>query len=233
MTESPAGTALTRELKFAFPRQLTPSITGWLRGRCLPDGDHPANSVTSIYFDSIRLDAFEEKLNSDYRKTKVRLRWYGDYVTSAPSGPVFLEVKRKEGVRREKIRRLFLEDAAEVDKIALHDSRLHAVNSMVRTLGAPGVGPLFPIARICYRRLRLLDPVRRLRISIDTDIRGSEFNNTLLHGAGPVELADGVVEIKGAIAELPAILSQLTALGCRQESFSKFGICLLTASRAI
>jgi hypothetical protein len=230
-TESPADRDFSRELKFAFPGRLAPTIAGWLRGRCLPDGDHPANTVTSIYFDTVHLDALEEKVNSDYLKAKVRLRWYGDYADGAASGPAFLEVKRKAGGRRNKTRIIAWDDAAELVGIQLHDARLRRIDALLRGMGVTDTTPRFPVVTIRYRRLRLLEPSLRLRVSIDTDIEATHFNRTLVPDGTPARLPEGVVEVKGAIAELPGVLQQLTALGCRLASFSKYGICMLADER--
>ncbi len=51
-------------------------------------------TVKSIYFDTNRLDFYQEKLSGLKRRKKIRIRGYND---EAPDATVFLEIKRKNG----------------------------------------------------------------------------------------------------------------------------------------
>ena len=90
--------ALDHEVKFVFPGAMF-AVARTILSRSLPAGEpHAASLVETIYFDDRELESLEEKLGSDYLKTKIRLRWYDH------SPAVWLEVKRRVGSRREKLR---------------------------------------------------------------------------------------------------------------------------------
>ena len=48
----------------------------WLNKTCKPDPLYPRSIVNSIYFDTLDFKALNEKINSDFIKTKFRIRWY-------------------------------------------------------------------------------------------------------------------------------------------------------------
>ena len=74
------------ETKYVFHRASAPKIICWLKGRVRPDKEYPAGIISSIYYDSRGWDFLNEKINSDYLKSKVRLRWYLDFETETPLG---------------------------------------------------------------------------------------------------------------------------------------------------
>ena len=215
-----------RELKFTFPNRLAGWLQAWLDGRCRPDPAFAAGRIASIYFDLPGGALLDEKLNSDYLKTKVRLRWYGDWRTGAPAGNVFLEVKRRIGSSRQKYRRQLDWTAAELDRLPLEDVRLLDVNRLLDAAGFRFGGPLRPAICLAYRRRRWLESATGARVCLDQDVAPVR-----IHGAWGVvargqPLADGVFEVKGTAERLPASLQPLIALGCRRESFSKFQRCM-------
>ena len=90
--------ALDHEVKFVFPGAVLAAARAILLGACRREEPHAASLVETIYFDGPGLESLAEKLGSDYRKSKIRLRWYDR------SPAVWLEVKRRVGGRREKLR---------------------------------------------------------------------------------------------------------------------------------
>lgn len=81
----------SHELKYVFPNRRAVSILNWLKARCRSDSDYPAAVVSSIYYDTVDWRSLAEKNNSDYLKTKIRLRWYQDLFTGELSQESFLE----------------------------------------------------------------------------------------------------------------------------------------------
>ncbi len=55
---------------------------------------YPDRWVNNIYFDNINLDLFNQSIEGISKRSKVRLRWYGDF--HSLKDPV-LEIKSKSG----------------------------------------------------------------------------------------------------------------------------------------
>ena len=70
---------------------------------CRRDPEFPAAVVWTIYYDTPALVSLGEKINSDYLKRKIRVRWYSD-LEGRVSGPAFVEAKLRMGTRRSKVR---------------------------------------------------------------------------------------------------------------------------------
>ena len=214
-----------RELKYIFPNSRSRLLGDWLATRCRPDPRFAAGRIASIYFDTREGCLLDEKINSDYLKTKVRLRWYGDWTTGAPAGAVFLEVKQRIGSTRAKVRRCLDWTAEELDGMPLEDPRFLAVSRLVAEAGFRFPRPLRPSICLEYRRRRYLEPVTGTRICLDQDIAPVRIHGDsgrIAHHAIP----EGVFEVKGTVEQLPEALQPLIALGCRRQSFSKFQRCM-------
>ena len=218
--------ALQRELKYVFSNHRARIFRDWLDVRCRPDPQFAAGRIFSVYFDTPGSTLLDEKINSDYLKTKVRLRWYGDWTSGRPAGNVFLEVKRRFGSTRKKFRQLLDWPAAEAAGRELSDPRLLEVNRLVAAAGFCFSGPLRPVVGIEYRRRRYLEPATGTRICLDHDIAAFRTHPALGPAGRRPPIADGVFEVKGTVERLPDTLAPLIALGCRRQSFSKFQRCL-------
>jgi len=219
------------EIKYTLPNQAAPAIENWLRARCQPDPDYPEGTISSIYFDSHDLRLLREKINSDFRKTKVRLRWYLDPATTTIEGPAFLEVKQKIGARRVKHRVPTSIPAQALSEVDLQDPILIDLLSLLRSETFWVPTDLRPFMEIRFRRLRFLEPQTGTRVSIDTDICPRRANPAMLPLVNPFPLTHAVLEVKGPVRELPGSLSALRAYGCRKESFSKYGRCYQKITR--
>lgn len=219
------------ELKLALPAARAGALLGWLRARCLPDPKYPDGRVTSVYFDNRGLALLREKVNSDFIKQKVRLRWYEDPVTRSPRGPAFVELKRKVGGRRFKTRMELDIDANEVAAACEDPRYLRRMLEPLRRAGHRLPSDLLPFMHISFRRRRFVDPIGRSRISLDTYIRGRSVGVGLLPPAPPEPLAHAVLEVKGPHDSLPRWLAPLGRMGCRRESFSKYARCYLKLTR--
>ena len=217
------------EAKFAFDERLLPRVLGTLRARCQPDGKYAQGIVRSIYFDTHRWLAVDEKLNSDFLKTKVRLRHYGASRGGAPVGNAFLEAKFKLGSCRRKLRVKTDWPASKVQQLALSGPELRRIPELFLD-GACGFvgslpGPLLPVFEVAYHRQRLVEPRSGARLSLDSQIHVSRVNLSRLPAPRKLPLGRAVLEVKGNHQALPASLADLNALGCKREAFSKFGVC--------
>ncbi len=214
------GASLERELKYVVPAGKALLARTMVSALCRPDPDYPSAAVSTIYYDTPALDLLGQKINSDYLKTKVRLRWYSP---GRGSTTAFLEIKSRVGSLREKVRIETSLPAAVVESMSLDDPALVEGLQLAVPLGVPIPRRLLPAIRLRYERSRFIEPVSGSRISVDADIEAVRGNRRLVGGAFHQRLPLAVVEIKGAGDDLPRALRPLINLGARRSSFSKYG----------
>lgn len=223
--DEPIPASSEHETKFVMASVVVPHIMKWLQCRCRPDPRFPAGIVSSIYYDTHDWQFLREKINSDYLKTKVRLRWYSDIHDGAPEDRSFIEAKFKRGARRRKIRLQAPHTGRWLDRLSLGDPRLLVVPQLLGKKEVLFFRPLIPTFRIRYKRFRFCEPLTGARLSIDHDIQVPDVNWRMVPRTQPFSLRQSVFEMKGNLSDLPDVLHQLTAMGCRKESFSKYSRC--------
>lgn len=226
-------TAVQHELKYVFSAGRVSHVRRWLETRCRPDPEFSAGTVCSIYYDTRDWQSLGEKINSDYLKTKIRLRWYADIRTGDPYPDTFLEAKFKIGGRREKIRVKTGKHGGWFSRVTLDNPELLDFPRLLWKEGVMTHGPFYPAFRVDYKRLRFIEPVTGARLSLDYDINSPAVNRHMLPGTDPFQLPRAVFELKGPLAQLPGSLYPLINLGCRKESFSKYGECYKKIMRVI
>lgn len=222
--------ALERELKFALPEARAGLAGRVLDAICRPDPQFTAAVVSTIYYDTPHLQLLREKLDSDFLKTKIRLRWYRAISGDSGPGRAFLEVKTRVGALRRKARVETALTAAWLDGAGLESAGLAQVVELARSLGAELPTRLVPAILIRYERHRYLEPVSGARVSLDRRLEAPRANPVLLHHSGPVRLGTAIVEVKGGADELPRALVPLSHIGTRRAAFSKYaeaGLALL------
>jgi hypothetical protein len=224
--------SLERELKYAVPAGRVAAVRHWLQAACRPDARFPEAVVWTVYYDTPDLRSLDEKRNSDYLKTKVRVRWYSD-LQGVAEGPVFLEMKGRVGSRREKTRVSLPWPAAELAGRSLADPIYRDLPIRLREQGVLADASWQPIVQVRYRRLRLVEPVSGARVSLDDDIAVSAVNPRCVSALnlGPVPVA--VLEVKGDTDVLPPRLHPVTQLGARKTSFSKYAAAFQHVRRVI
>ncbi len=83
------------ELKYTFPNHCRAILESWLAVSCKRDKSYPTSIVQSIYLETTLAESYQEKVNSDFFKTKYRVRWYetedGRPFVQTDNVPVFLE----------------------------------------------------------------------------------------------------------------------------------------------
>ncbi len=169
------------EIKFAVPASAAGSLRTWIGAVCRPDAVHPPARVTTVYFDTPWLALLSEKIDSDYLKTKVRVRWYG--AGDSLASTAFAEVKCRVGAHRDKVRVVIDVPPSDLSRWPLHDARWPAVLGGLRAAAPTLPARLAPVLCLTYTRHRFDDPASGARVTIDSDIRaaGSEHRD----GAGP------------------------------------------------
>jgi len=210
-----------RELKFTLSAARAHLARRWLDSTCRRDPQYPAAIVWTVYYDTPSLVALGEKINSDFLKRKIRVRWYSD-LNGAVAGPAFVEAKLRIGTRRAKIRERLPYPAEEVARWDLQDPRLGAFPLMLREHGVLRQESWIPTMLIRYRRDRFVEPLSRSRISLDSDIAAVAVNPRFLAVSDRSPLGTAVLEVKGVGDRLPPALHSLLPLGIHKSSFSKF-----------
>jgi hypothetical protein len=185
------------------------------------DPEFPQAVVWTAYYDTPGLLSLGEKINSDYLKRKIRVRWYSD-LEGLATGPAFVEAKSRVGNRRQKSRARLEETADEIATWNLQDRRWLGFPLRLQELGIHPRELWQPLMLLRYRRDRFIEPVSRSRVSLDSDIAAVAVNPVFVAGFDRSPLGIAVLEIKGASHELPPGLHAVLRLGARQTAFSKF-----------
>lgn len=219
------------EIKFVINNSKSHQAIEWLKRTCKTDPQFPMEIVSSIYYDTWTWRFLNEKLNSDYLKTKVRVRWYSDINNIKHSKYSFAEAKFKVGNQRKKVRVKTPHTGKWLSNTRLDDPKLLSIPSLLRSKGIVLNENIFPVYQITYKRMRFLEPFEGLRVCFDYDISAPRVNKYMFPGSYPFMLRVAVFEIKGGVSELPVTLHTLTDIGCRKASFSKYGICFQKISR--
>ena len=217
--------SLEYELKYVASAHRTPALRSYLRQVLRSDPKYPRAWVETVYFDGVHFESLGEKINSDYLKTKFRLRWYVDSETGAAS-EAFAEIKHRVGGRRRKSRVPTGRPGRELGALPLEDLRWRrlAADQAARGLELPH--NLFPMLHLRYERERFVDPVSGVRISLDSMISVRRVHRGFLRHTPVLPLTEALVEVKGPSRTLPVSLNLLPDLGCRRSSFSKYGACV-------
>ena len=218
----PAVESLDHEVKFRLPAWAAAPARALLAGLCRSEAPHARSRVGTIYFDDRALSSAAEKTSSDYRKTKLRVRWYDG------RGAAFLEVKSRIGSRREKRRLPLAIDGAELEAGGLAAAARASWRAALTSSGIDLPADFSPVLRLVYDRERFVDPAGGARLSLDTGVAPVEIAPWADTGSlAGVKLDVAIVECKGVGRELPPALAALDALGARRGSFSKYAACLL------
>ncbi len=231
MTSPPAAEA-EREIKFTLSAGRAHVARDWLERLCRRDPRYPAAIVWTMYYDTPALISLGEKVNSEYLKRKLRVRWYAD-LDGRLLEPVFVEAKLRVGGLRTKVRERVPVPAAEIAQWDLQDPRLSRLPRMLQARGMLGLEPWQPVMLIRYRRDRFVEPRSRARVSLDTDIAAAAVHPRLAHPADTTPLGSAVLEVKGQEDTLPLTLHPLLSLGIRKGAFSKLFAVYAHAARQL
>lgn len=225
---SPAASVMRFERKFSIlPRNIGFAHT-MLRQVCRPDREYPLDRVHSLYFDSVDLDQYERSAAGEFKKDKVRIRWYDGSTAGPGEVPVYVERKIREGYASSKQRQQSVAPASRLEPANLNGGIL-SVTELLDTLGGFGYFPekqLKPIIVISYLRHRFNEMQTGVRVSFDYDIKASMVAPELGRWEREIRLTQGVIEVKGPRLELPITLRRMKLLDTDWSRFSKYGSCL-------
>ena len=215
---------------FILPRNLGFTRT-LMNDVCRPDRQFPEGQVNSLYYDTIDLAQYMRSVDGDFRKHKVRIRWYDKLEDYEGDIPIFVELKLREGLASTKRRQRLLVPPRYLERESLNSGIIDSI-TLVRILAAFGYfpdRPLRPVVLISYWRHRFIEVMTGARVSVDYDIKSTLVARELGYGERDLKLRGGVLEIKRSSMELPPILmGRVKFLETEWSRFSKYGQCIET-----
>jgi hypothetical protein len=220
--------SLEHEVKYIVPASAAPSLASWLGSVCLPERAYPPARVVTVYLDTPDLAHLGEKIDSDYLKRKVRIRWYAP-LDGPGRGTAFAEVKRRVGNRRDKPRLALGVDASELERWRLDDPRWLALIETVSRSELGAGHEVSPALRLSYTRRRFVEPSGSARVVLDSGIAATAVHPRI-RGRVPALLDLAVLEAKGASPDLPRALRPVVRFGARRGALSKYLACYLAVT---
>jgi len=215
---------------FILPRNLNFART-LMNEVCRPDRQFPESQVNSLYYDTVDLAHYMRSVDGDFRKHKVRIRWYDKIEDYEGDIPIFVELKMRAGLGSTKQRKQLFIPPRYLDKRSLSSGIIDSM-MLARILAAFGYfpdRPLRPVVLISYWRHRFTEVMTGARVSVDYDIRSTLVARELGYGECDLKLRGGVLEIKRHSMELPhTLVRRVKLLGTQWSRFSKYGECIET-----
>ena len=212
---------------FILPKNIGFAYT-LLRQVCRPDKEFPQSRVNSLYFDTADLDEHMRSASGDYKKDKIRIRWYDGITDNQAMVPVYIELKSRQGFTSSKQRQKFLVPSTSLMPEQL-GSGIIDKSVLIDTLAGFGFfleKPVQPVIMISYRRYRFNEMQTGVRVSLDYDIRAQAVAIELGRREREVRLPGGVIEVKGPNLELPKTLRRMRFLDTDWARFSKYSYCI-------
>jgi len=199
-----------------------------LRQFCRPDAEYPGEQINSLYFDTDDLEQYLRSSSGDFRKNKVRIRWYHSPEDYPDTVPVFVELKSRQGFVSYKQRKRLSVPAEQLGYTRL-SAGIVSTTTLMDTIAGFGHHlemPVRPIIMISYWRYRFTEMLTGVRVSLDCTIQSSMVNRGLGYGERELRLPGGVIEVKGPGMELPVTLRRIRLLDTDWSRFSKYSSCL-------
>ena len=195
---------------------------------CKPDCNYHSEQINSLYFDTLDLKQHTRSLEGEFRKDKVRIRWYHSLDQYRKEVLVFLELKSREGFTGSKQRKRMSVPVRHLEPGKLLQG-IVPKTELLATLADFNYypdAPIYPVIEISYWRYRFIELVTGTRVSLDYNIRSTMSNRTLGNGEHELRVAGAVIEVKGTTMELPVTLRQMKLLDIDWSRFSKYSLCL-------
>ena len=195
---------------------------------CIKDRDFYSEQINSLYFDSVNLDQHEKSTSGDYRKDKIRIRWYGKELNKSGTQIMFVERKSRYGFAGTKQRMKLEIPVEKLEADNLHRGIIPRYKLM-EILAGYGYYPweiLQPVIKISYWRYRFSEVITGQRVSLDCHINSTMILPGPGNGEKNLELPGAVIEIKGEKMELPVTLMRARILDTDWTRFSKYSASL-------
>ena len=215
---------LEHEIKYLVPATNAPALIAWTASTCRRDQRYPPATVHTVYYDTPRFSLLGEKINSDFLKMKVRVRWYADR-DGRPGDALFVEAKFRVGSQRRKVRHQLPVPAGEAADMPLHDPAWVRWLDPLRAEAPHLPLALAPVLGVRYVRHRFIEAAHAARVTIDVELGLDRVNAGRLHGRLPGVFPHAVFECKSRLADPPAALAPVVRFGARRGASSKYLAC--------
>ena len=212
---------------FVLPRNFDCALL-LLRQLCHADVEFPFEQINSLYFDTEDLDQYERSSSGDFRKNKIRIRWYHQLDAYQETVPVFVELKSREGFASSKQRRRLLVPKYQLEPANLHKGIIPRTTliDILASFGYYLEEPIQPVIAISYWRYRFNELFSGSRLALDYDIRSTMVKQSPGYQEKELKLSGAVIELKGTSMELPLILRDMKLLDLDWSRFSKYSSCI-------
>ena len=199
-----------------------------LRQVCRPDGQYPQGVINSLYFDTADLDQYTRSAAGEFKKDKVRIRWYDQVNHKEEIVPVYLELKSREGFASSKKRKKTTVGSKCLLPANLSARILNRQEFMdtISEFGYFPELPLRPVIMISYQRFRFNEMLTGTRVSFDRDIQSKMVTGEFGPDNSSQRISGGVIEVKGPTMELPPTLLHMKLLDVNWSRFSKYVSCI-------
>lgn len=213
---------LINERKFTTNSNAKDIALAYLKHVCINDPIFPYGIVTSIYFDTIDLKSYQEKINGDFLKSKLRLRWY-DSSKNDENINVFIEFKNKIGSARDKSRFKINISKTNFSKIIKSNHTLtEFINNELQQNDISLPSNIFALIQISYKRNRFICPFTKANVCLDYDIQAKNIYLNHQCEINEAHFNSIVMEIKDSSIKHIPWLNKLVDLDFRNQNFSKF-----------
>ena len=209
------------ELKQAYSELQLPELRSWVRMH--PAGfraAYPPRWVNSLYFDTHRLDTFNDHIAGVPVRRKLRYRWYGEDIKVARRGQ--MEVKNKSELAGWKLIEKLLPDFELEGKswAALADAFCTASGGIVREL----LSVARPVLLTVYHREYFVSADEQVRLTVDSQMKGYDqyFHarpNLYFPNRGDERV---VLELKSKIDQVAQLTEALSHFPARAMRYSKY-----------
>ena len=134
-----------------------------------------------------------------------------------------LEIKRKIGTKREKLRREVTEQCQGISSIRFGHQQRYRINNLVSEMLNIEHQGIYPTVLISYNRNRYRCRFSPERINLDWNIEVSRAHSFLAPAPGQRQLPKGVLEVKGAqLAAEGPVCTLIHGVAARKDAFSKY-----------
>ena len=174
---------------------------------------HP-RFINNIYFDTYDFKSFHQNLNGDFKKRKVRIRWYGK-LEGQIQAVLEYKIKKKFNCLKKKYKLKSFQFDQKINKRKIHYSVNNSEIPQIIKLDLKSLCPQF-INR--YNRQYFLSEDGSIRLTVDRFLKYYKFINLKF----PVNVSYIVIELKYNSSYAPEINNVVSELGSRWSTFSKF-----------